>query len=193
MANANAAFGFRPVNMDGAAYSGATVRAVFDTAATAAAFVGDAVKIAGTSINGYPTVAQAAAGDPVLGVVTSFEANPVALEDQYRKAATQRFCQIVPVAGDKYFEVQSDDDTTALAITDVGNNAAFIVGSGSTVTGYSGMELDSSGATTTSTLDLQIVALVDRADNLLADTGSTNKNAIVRFNDPQNKPFRTGV
>ena len=193
MANANAAFGFRPINMDGAAYSGATVRAVFDTAATAASFVGDPVKIAGTSINGYPTVAQAAAGDPVLGVVTSFEANPDALSDQYRKALTQRFCQIVPVRGDKYFEVQSDDDGTALVIDDVGNNANFSVGAGSTVTGYSGVELDSSGAATTSTLDLQIVALVDRADNLLADTGSTNKNAIVRFNDSQNKSFRQGV
>ena len=55
------------------------------------------------------------------------------------------------------------------------------------------MEVDSDGASTTSTLDLQIVGLVDRADNLLSGTGSTNKNVIVKFNDPQDKPFRTGV
>jgi hypothetical protein len=42
-------------------------------------------------------------------------------------------------------------------------------------------------------MDLQIVGLVDRVDNQLSGTGSTNKNVIVTFNDPQNKAFRTGV
>ena len=53
--------------------------------------------------------------------------------------------------------------------------------------------LDESDAATTSTLDLQIVGLVDRADNLLSGTGSSNKVAIVKFNDPQDKPLRTGI
>ena len=193
MANADAAFGFKPINMDGSPYNGATQRMVFATSATAASFIGDPVKIAGSSINGYPTVAQAAAGDPVYGVVTSFEADPAALQNQYRLVATQRFCQVVVADGSKYFEIQSDDDTTALAEAGVGLNANFIVAAGSTVTGLSGIELDSDGAAATSTLDLQIIALVDRADNLLSGTGSTNKNAIVRFNDTQNKNFRTGT
>ena len=192
MANADAPFGFRPVNLDGSPYNGGSFRAVFATSATAASFIGDPVKLAGSSVDGYPTVAQAAAGDPVWGVVTAFEANPDNLSQQYRLANTQRFCQVTPVAN-KYFEVQSDDDSTALATTDVGLNANFIVGSGSTTTGLSGVELNSDGAASTSTLDLQIVSLVDRADNLTTGTGSTNKNVIVQFNDPQSKPFRTGV
>lgn len=192
MANADAAFGFRPVNRDGSPYNGATLRCVIAAGDSTATFIGDAVKIGGTSINGYPTVVQAAAGDPVFGVVTAFEADPDGLGNQYRVASTQRFCQVAP-AQNSYFEVQSDDDTTALAITDVGLNANFIVGSGSTTYGVSAMELDSSGASTTNTLDLQIVGLVDRDDNLLSGTGSTNKNAIVRFNDPQQKHGRTGV
>ena len=192
MANADAAFGFRPVNRDGSPYNGATLRAVFPAADTTAAFIGDAVKLAGASDSGYPTVSQCAAGDPVFGVVTAFEANPDGLGDQYRKASTKRFCQVA-MAANSYFEVQSDDDTTALAEADVGLNANFIVGSGNTSYGTSAMELDSSGLSTTNTLDLQVVALVDRADNLLAGTGSGNKNAIVQFNDPQNKPGRTGV
>ena len=192
MANVDAPFGFRPINRDGSPYNGATLRAVFAAGDGTATFIGDAVKTAGTAIDGYPTVAQCAAGEPVLGVVTAFEANPDGLSDQYRKASTQRFCQIVPV-DNTYFEVQSDDDTTALAITDVGLNANFIVGSGDTAYGISAMELDSSGAATTSTLDLQIVSLPEREDNLLAGTGSTNKNAIVKFNDPQSKAGRTGV
>jgi hypothetical protein len=192
MANADAAFGFRPINRDGSPYNGATLRCVFAAGDSTATFIGDAVKIAGTAINGYPTIAQAAAGDPVLGVVTAFEADPNGLGNQYRLASTQRFCQVAP-ATDGYFEVQSDDDTTALAITDVGLNANFIVGTGDTAYGISAMELDSSGASTTNTLDLQIVALPEREDNLLAGTGSTNKNAIVRFNDPQMKHGRTGA
>lgn len=191
MANTDAPFGFRPINRDGSPYNGATLRAVFAAGDSTATFIGDAVKIAGTAIDGYPTIAQAAAGDPVLGVVTSFEADPDGLGNQYRLASTQRFCQIVPVDS-TYFEVQSDDDTTALAITDVGLNANFIVGSGDTTYGVSGMELDSSGAATTNSLDLQIVALIDRADNDITATG-TNKNVIVKFNDPQTKPVRTGV
>jgi hypothetical protein len=85
MANADAPFGFRPINRDGSPYNGATFRAVFASGDGTATFIGDAVKLAGTSIEGYPTIAQAAAGDPVLGVVTAFEANPSSLGDQYRK------------------------------------------------------------------------------------------------------------
>ena len=192
MANSDAAFGFRPVNRDGSPYNGATIRCYFPSTDTTAAFIGDAVKLGGSSSSGYATVTQCAAGDPVYGVVTSFEANPDSLGDQYRKASTARFCQVAP-AHLSYFEVQSDDDTTALAEASVGLNANFVVGSGSTTYGTSGMELDSDSASTTNTLDLQIVALVDRADNLLSGTGSTNKNAIVAFNDPQSKPGRTGV
>ncbi len=192
MANADTPSGFRPVGADGGPYNGVTRRCVLATGDGTATFIGDAVKIAGTAIDGYPTLAQCAAGDPVLGVVVAFEANPDALGDQYRKSSTQRFCQYVSV-DNSYFEVQCDDDSTATPITAVGLNANLVVGSGSTQYGKSGMELDSDTDDTTSTLDLQIVSLVDRTDNLLSGTGSTNKNAIVKFNDPQSKAARTGV
>jgi hypothetical protein len=192
MANADAAFGFRPINRDGSPYNGATIRCVIAAADTTATFIGDAVVLDGTSDTGYPGVSQAAAGEAVFGVVTAFEADPDGLGNQYRIASTKRFCQVVG-ADQSYFEIQSDDDTTALAEAGVGLNANFVVGTGNTTYGVSAMELDSDGAATTSTLDLQIVGLVDRADNLLAGTGSGNKNVIVRFNDPQSKPFRIGV
>ena len=123
---------------------------------------------------------------------TSIEADPSNLENQSRLAATERFIQMTPVQ-DGYFEVQSDDDGTALLETDVGRNFNYIVAAGSTVTGFSGVELNSDSAGTTTSLDLQLVALVDREDNLLSGTGSTNKNAIVRFSDSQYKPGRLGV
>ena len=190
MANADNAYGFIPVNMDGSPYNGATMRCVFAAGDATATFIGDAVKIAGTSINGSPTIAQCAAGDPVLGVVTIFEASPAtSLEDQYRKASTERYCQVAMAHGG-YFMIQDDSDAAALPITEAGDNADFIVGTGSTVTGLSAMEIDESTATTTSTLDLQLWGPVFRDDN---EAGSANADWIVSFNDPQTKPFRTGV
>jgi len=194
MANANAAFGFRPINRDGSAYSGGTVRCVVPSTATAATFIGDPVILdTDGSIDGYQAVAQAATTNPVYGVVTAFEADPDNLSDQYRKALTKRFCQVVRAGSETFFEVQSDDDTTALAETGVGLNATYLIGTGSTQYGVSAAVLDSNTAAVTSSLDLQIHALVDRADNLLSGTGSDNKNAIVTFNDNQSKNFRTGV
>ena len=189
MANVDAPFGFRPVNRDGSPYNGATLRCVFAAGDATATFIGDAVKLAGSSVQGYPTIAQCAAGDPVLGVVTAFEADPDGLGNQYRLASTQRFCQVA-LAENTYFEVQSDDDTTAIDADSVGLNANFIVGTGDTGYGVSAMELNSDTAAGTATLDLQIVALPEREDN---DITAANKNAIVKFNDPQGKPGRTGV
>ncbi len=189
MANTDAAFGFRPTNRDGSPYNGATLRGVFASGDATATFIGDAVKLAGSSVDGYPTLAQCAAGDPVIGVVTGFEVDPDDLGAQYRKASTQRFCTYAPVDS-TYFEVQADDVGATLAATDVGLNANFVVGSGDTAYGVSAMELDTSSKATTATLDLQIVAITERSDNVV---GETNATVIVKFNDPQSKAGRTGV
>lgn len=186
MANADVAYGFKPVNRDGSPYNGASLRCVFVAADTVAAFVGDAVKLGGTSLNGAPTVEQAAAGDDVLGVVMSFDADPDNLAAQYRLASTQRYCKVA-TADSTYFQVQ-DDGT--IGITSAGLNADFIVGSGSTIFGTSGMEIDSTTEATTNTLDLQLVAPVSREDN---DGTAANADWIVKFNVSQSRPGRTGV
>jgi hypothetical protein len=182
MANTDAAFGFRPINRDGSPYNGATLRCVFAAADTTAAFIGDAVTLDGSgSTDGYTGVSQAATTEQVFGVVTAFEANPDGLSDQYRKASTKRYCQVAQSVG-TYFEVQENGADDALAVADIGMNAPFVVAAGSTAYGTSGMELNAASEATTSTLDLQIVGLVDRADNLLAGTGNANKKVIVKFN-----------
>jgi len=186
MANADAAYGFKPVNADGSPFSGGTMRCVIASGDSTATFIGDAVKLAGTSISGAPTVAQCVAGDPVFGVVVAFEANPANLSLQYRAASTERYCQVAMAEGG-YFMAQ-DDGT--LAITSAGLNANFTVGTGSTITGLSAMEIDSTTEATTNTLDLMLVAPVNRPDN---DPTIANADWIVRFNDPQQKHGRTGV
>ena len=146
MANADTPFGFVPVgNLDGSPYNGGTFRCALLAADATATFIGDAVKLSGTaSADGTaPSVAQVAATeDLVFGVITSFEADPAtSLDDQYRKASTLRYCQVAP-ALDNLFKVQY---AGTFAITEVGEGNDITVGSGSTVTGVSAMELDVTG------------------------------------------------
>lgn len=191
MANTDGAFGFRPINRDGSPYNGATLQCVFLADDATAAFIGDAVKLDGRSVDGYAGITQADAGDDIFGVVTAFAANPDSLSDQYRKASTKRKCQVTPALG-TYFEVQDDGTITAASS---GLNANFIQGSsGDTAYGVSGQEIDSTTEATTNTLDLQLVMPVDRADN---DASTANSKWIVRFNVPQSAQGsttgRTGV
>jgi len=192
MANTDAAFGFRPINRDGSPYNGATLRCVIAAADSTSTFVGDPVILDGSSSEGYAGVSQCANAETVFGVVTGFEANPDSLSDQYRKAQTKRFCQVA-TADATYFEVQEDGADGELPEASVGLNADYIVAAGSTVYGVSGFELEAATDDTTSTLDCQIVGLVDRADNLLSGTGNANKNVIIKFNVSQSRPGRTGL
>jgi len=181
MANSDAPFGFRPVSKDGSPYNGGTQRCSIIATDATATFIGDAVMLDGSINGGYPGVTQAISTiGGVYGVVTSFEASPAtSLDDQYRKALTLRYCQVASVI-DTEFEAQQDGD---LAAASAGLNADFIkTHTGDTTYGISGMEIDSTTEANTSTLDLQLVRPVDRADN--DETGTTSK-WIVRFNTPR--------
>jgi len=181
MANTDAPFGFRAVGKAGGPYSGATQRCSIIATDATATFIGDAVMLDGSINGGYPGVTQAISTlGLVYGVVTSFDADPSSsLDDQYRKALTLRYCNVVSVI-DQEFEAQQDGD---LAAASAGLNADFIkTHSGNTTYGISGMEIDSTTEATTSTLDLQLVRPVDRADN---DATGTTSKWIVRFNTPR--------
>ena len=60
------------------------------------------------------------------------------------------------------FLIQADEDIEA---ADIGKNADIVVGSGSTTTGLSVNELDSSTIATTAALNLKIVGLYDSPNN----------------------------
>ena len=193
MANADAAYGFKPVNVDGSPYSGATVRCVLVTGNGTATFIGDPIQLAGgTSVDGAPEVVRGVKNTAVLGVVTSFEPDPAtSLEDQYRKASTQRFCAVA-LADKGWFMVQDDSDSgvTALGVASAGLNADFTMGSGNTTTGLSTAEIDASTELTTNTLDLQLWAPVNRPDN---DATLIHADWIVKFNNSQTANARTGT
>jgi hypothetical protein len=105
-----------------------------------AIYIGDAVKLVGTSqiINGspYADIAQAATGDVMVGVVIGVL--PATRDSlTYRAASTQRLV-LVADDPDLLFEIQQGSGGTALNANDVGLNANISVVAGSTVTGYSG-------------------------------------------------------
>lgn len=184
MANADIPRGLRPVSkLSGAPHNGATM--VFSTASgdATAIFIGDPVKLSGTSstVNGqvYTDVDQAATGDVCVGVVVSV------LQDTresltYRAASTTRLVEVC-VDPDMLYEIQEVSGGTALTAAAIALNCDFVVGSGSTVTGYSGVELNNATEATTNTLDLQIVGLAPRPDNEVGE----HAKWLVRINRHQ--------
>lgn len=188
MPNLNTPFGLRPVGgIGGGVYSGKITQYSVPAGDATAIFVGDPVKLAGTSqiINGqvFSDVAQAATSNVMVGVVVGVLADT---RDSltYRAASTQR---IVLVCDDPnaVFEVQQVTGGTPLTANDIGLNVDFVVGSGSTVTGYSGVTLNNATEATTNTLDLKIIGVPNRVDNdtgTAVGTGADASKFYVRIN-----------
>jgi hypothetical protein len=181
MANVNRK-GFRPVKRKGDEFAGDCNLYFIPSTDGTAVFKGDVVKLAGSaSADGYATVAQAGANDVPVGVVVGFRVDPtnLNLSGSYRAASTDRYV-LVADDPDLICELQSDDVGGRIAATDVGLVAQIAVGAGSTTTGFSGMELDTSTKASAQTgYVLQIMGIVDRPDN---DISSDNSKVLVKFN-----------
>lgn len=182
MANPVIKRGLLPVGtVSGSPYTGAARVYSVAAANATAIFVGDLVTGATTSqtLNGVTMqdVVQGATGDVFQGVVVGVLPDTNA-SLPYRAASTLRR---LLVADDPNLLFETDDISTGtpLAAADIGLNANVVVGSGSTVTGYSSMELDNSTEATTNTLDLKIVGVVNRPDN---DPTLASTKFLVRIN-----------
>ena len=188
MANTNRVNGFRPVkHLNGSPYNGAFNKYVVVAADATAIYVGDLVKTdgAGDLTTGLPTVTRAAATNVVRGAVVGFEHDPTALDTpgpQRRAASTRRIVYVCDQP-DVIFEAQEDGDTTPIAVASIGLNASLISTSGGdTLTGASGMQIDSSSASTTATLELKLLGVVQRADNELVTAGQAYTRWLVMIN-----------
>lgn len=174
MANLDTPFGFKPVkHLTGAPWNGkVNVYYVPATDATAL-FKGDAVKSAGSAdaTGKFPTVAQVVAGDAVRGVVVGFGDNPYSMTHpdapnrDYRLASTAMYVFVVDDPS-VIFEIQEDSVGGALAAVDVGLSADIVVAAGSTATGKSAMELDSSSKALLAAT-CKVLRVIDREDNEL--------------------------
>lgn len=189
MANKDAPAGARYEGGISAALANGQAHAYTVLASDATAlFVGDFVKLTGTlAVNEeneyHPVVTQAAAGDAIVGFVGSFAATPDYSNQVHRTASTLRTAYVVD---DPYARFVIQTNGTGAA-ADVGQNADITVGTGSTVTGMSAMEIDQTSLVGT-TAQLRILDIVRRPDN---EVGA-NMDWICMINEHEYKAT-TGV
>lgn len=165
MANTSRVSGLRPVRrLSGKPFQ--IEEMVLLAADNTATFVGDLVKLSGTGdTDGTPAIAQCAAGEAAVGVIIGFRANPDSLGQLHRPAAQLRRALVV-VSPDTVYEIEEDGVGGAMAVTDIGKCGDVAVGAGSTVTGFSGMTLDSSNVQAVDAGgQLRVLRLVPREDN----------------------------
>jgi len=150
-----------------------------------ATFVGDPVKLSGTSsANGFfPTVIQAAAGNAIYGVIVGIDqvkdmGTSLNLYRLHRPASTAMYCHVI-TSPNAVFEIQASG---SLAITDVGLNAdVTLATAGSAATGLSGAQLDTAAMDTTATRQLKLLHFAAKADNEIG----ANTKAFVKINNHQ--------
>ncbi len=190
MANVDAAYGLA-LHEDNSQSS--LITCVIPSGDNTATFVGDAVKLYDLDsirIDGGPyalPVVQAAATDPIFGVVMGFNQvipSGMDLGRRHRPASTSMYCFVKPAHPLDIYRIQCDDDTETIAVSDIGSNADIVVGAGSTVTGLSGMELNSDTTAATAGLQLKLIGFVDRPSN---QVGVANQDVLVTIN--QNMAF----
>lgn len=155
--------------------------------------IGDFVKVGGSgSADGTAKqVILATQGDRCYGVLVALEPDTTdegsLSSANYRLNSTLRY-GYVAVGDDVLYSMQEDSVGGALAVTDIGNNFDIIDAGVNTVTGLSGMEIDSSTAATTNTLTHRIEALDPKTGNELG----VNARWVVSIN-LSNQNNTTGV
>ena len=184
MANTNNALGLWPERkVSGQPWSGAAnIYYVPSTYATAL-YLGDPVVPLGTAdANGIPIVQLATAGSSnnlvgcMVGIVNGGEPIIPVTRDLpiYRQASVSTYILVVDDP-EMLFSIQESANMGAGAAW---SNANLLSGTGSTVTGYSGWQLDSSTSNTTNTLQMRVLTPLRQANNVVG----TNCKWLVRIN-----------
>lgn len=199
MANVDRPSGLTPVGTIGAAnWNGKVNMYVVESANDTAIFVGDLVKLNGTAgengetsfgldVEGIAEIVQSAAGNRSVGVVVGFLPNQDNLMQKHCPSETRRVA-LVSDDPNTIYEIQEVSGGTALTSAAVGLNADVVVGSGNTTTGLSGMELDNSTEAGTAGLNLQILGLSKRPDNVIGE----HAKWLVKINDHEFSVGQTG-
>ena len=178
MANNNAAFGLKPINLNGTSWSGQGKLAYFPTSQGGNIFIGDPlIPLGSTDAFGVPAwgIATAGATDIVGGSFLGRANGPagsgitmVQSDYIYRPASIAAYGFICDDP-DVLYTIQEDSVSGAIASTAGGYAVGLLVaGTGSTVTGMSGWMLQSStvgvGAATS---QVRVLGLTRGPDNAL--------------------------
>lgn len=190
MANANIAFGLKPVREAGSGVHSGGVNMYYHPSSDGTAlYIGDAVIKNGSSdAAGVPGCIRATAGAALTGAVVGFVPDGVTDIAGYGAASTAYY---VLVADDPclLFEIQEDGVGGAIAAADISLNASIIVAAGSAYTKRSGTMLDTSTKATTAGLELKIVGLVPRPNNEMG----TNAKVLVKINNHTEATASAGI
>jgi len=180
MANKDASFGCKPVRMmGGAPYSGGQSRYRIASGATTPIFQGDLV----TQLTAGVLGRHAASGTvPIVGVFNGVSyTDPTSGEQvfkNYYPGSISASDIVANVIDDPnvVFEIQSDE---AFPVADLFGNFDIVEQStvGSTLSGKSNTELDTSTGATTATLPLKAIDISQDPDN--SDVASANTNVLV--------------
>ena len=200
MANKDKPCGLKPVKyLNGSPWNGKVTMYYHNASTTAAVYKGSCVKIddgKADATGKYMGCDIAGATDVVLGVAVGFAntpnlaMDPTNLERDYCPANTAMYIAVVDDPN-VVFEVQEDNASAYLAASVVGNTGVLVNSSaGSTTTGLSTAELDSSDTSTAiASHPLLIIGAVDRPDNTVGSSASYAK-WLVTIQDHQ---FKTGA
>lgn len=196
MANANAAFGLKPINLNGTDFTGQGRMVCFLASYASNVFIGDPL---------VPTGASDSYGVPIMNLATAGATNAIAgaflgcsngpaggggnaistmLQSQtlYRQASVLTYGFITDDPN-QLFAIQEDSNGGAIAIAhDAYTNGNLVSGSGSTATGLSGWQLQSSSVTggANATYQVKLLGLLRAPDNVVG----TNAKWVVRLNLP---------
>lgn len=186
MANLNVARGLIPYrHFDGSYYTGSHNVYFVPSSYGTALFIGDPVDVISSSndANGIPAVQRATSGSPVTGVMVGIldGGEPIITVTRdlaiYHPASTGQY---IAVADDPLLIFQIQDDASAQARAPnqwAGRTANYAISAGSTVSGFSGTQLQASTVNTTNTQDLRIIRPLAQADNVISSVANTNMNA----------------
>jgi hypothetical protein len=171
MANSNAPTGLTPRRYrNGSPWMGAC-RTYYVPATDATAIgIGDPVIIAGgADAAGVPTVTLATAGatNRITGVCVGIRpgGNSTLIPPRLRAASTAEYILVTDDPALLY-EVQEDSVGGALTAASTDLNCDLVAGTASTYTGLSAWQLDSSTAAVGATLQMRLIGLQIRADNV---------------------------
>lgn len=192
MANFNGPIGLRPINDNGTPWSGQGRLVYFPSSQAGNIFLGDPiVPLGGTDAFGVPAVGIATAGatNVVMGGFIGISNGPsgsgfTVTRDLpvYRQASIANYGFICDDPNQLYV-VQEDSVGGAIAAGTGGfSNGNLVAGTGSTVTGFSGWQLQSSTVTGAGnpTYQLKLLGTLRGPDNALG----VNAKWVVRLNLP---------
>jgi len=167
MANVDRPNGLRPIRtLSGSPWSSSVEEFAVDVSNATAIFIGDAIKIEDDG-----NVAPSGAGGAIIGVCVGVKVDRTVAATEhpgYLPATTAGNIMVV-TAKDCVYEVQEDSVGGAMVATNVGSNGDIAAGAGSTTTGRSAYELDSSDViakdASAATAQFRVIRLSTRPDN----------------------------